>query len=176
MITDGQNHAGGARGSLCCDPWPSRRKIRSRRRWGILARLKSDWPEGEEESVCTIKPSDCDIWTARQAKCVGRSHYKAYVQLLKDVLKFAVLDRIIAENPAAHLKYLKRETPIRHKPCIAEFRAIVDQISHQRFSDTAEQAPISSSSSGLQDLDRRKRRSLNWADVDFERGSLLIGR
>src|SRR4051794_20932591 len=35
---------------------------------GILARLKSDWPEGEEQSVSAIRPSHCDLWIARQAK------------------------------------------------------------------------------------------------------------
>src|SRR5947209_1881014 len=75
---------------------------------GTIARLKSDWPEGPEQSVSEIKPSHCDLWIARQAKRVGRSHYNAYVQVLKDVLEFAVRDRLVGENPAAHLKYLKR--------------------------------------------------------------------
>ena len=34
---------------------------------GILARPKSDWPEGEEHSVAAIKASHCDLWIARQA-------------------------------------------------------------------------------------------------------------
>src|SRR4051794_3379095 len=37
---------------------------------GILARLKSDWPEGEEHDIGAIKPSHCDTWLARQSKRV----------------------------------------------------------------------------------------------------------
>ena len=88
---------------------------------GILARLESDWPEGEEQSVAAIKPSHCDLWIAKQAKRVGRSHSNAYVQLLRDLLEFAVRDRIISDNPAAHLKYLKREIPMRQTPTWEEF-------------------------------------------------------
>lgn len=143
---------------------------------GILARLKSDWPEGDEHSVGTIKPSDCDTWLARQAKRVGRSHYNAYVQLLKDIMEFAVRDRVLAENPAAHLKYLKRETPIRHTPTGAEFRAIVDHIRNQRFSDTAEPSADFVEFIGLAGLGQAEASSLTWADVDFERGTITTFR
>ncbi len=53
---------------------------------GILQRLRSDWPEGELQQVTRIKPSHCETWLARQAKLIGRSHYNAYMQLLRDVL------------------------------------------------------------------------------------------
>ena len=69
---------------------------------GILARLKSEWPHGAQQSVADIKPSDCDRWLARQAPRVGRSHFNAYIQLFRDLLRFAVRDGIIAENPAGH--------------------------------------------------------------------------
>ena len=143
---------------------------------GILARLKSDWPEGEEQNVGTIKPSDCDTWIAQQAKRVGRSHYNAYVQLLKDVMEFAVRDRILAENPAAHLKYLKRETPIRHTPSLAEFRAIVDHIRNQKFSDTAEPSADFVEFIGLAGLGQAEASSLTWADVDFQRDTITTFR
>ena len=78
-----------------------------------------------------IKPSHCDAWLAKQAAKVGRSHYNAYIQLLRALFEFAVRDRIIAENPAAHRKYLKREKPIRLTPSWDEFEAIVRDIRSQ---------------------------------------------
>lgn len=143
---------------------------------GILARLKCDWPEGEEQSVGALKSSHCDVWVARQAKRVGRSHYNAYVQLLKDVLEFAVRDRIISDNPAAHLKYLKREKPIRQTPSVEEFRAIVDQIRNQRFSDTAESSADFVEFIGLAGLGQAEASSLTWGDVDFERATITTFR
>jgi len=87
--------------------------------------------------VAAIKPSQCDAWLAKQAARVGRSHYNGYIQLLTAVFDFAVRDRIIAENPAAHLKYLKRERPIRLTPSRAEFQAIVQEIRNQPFNANA---------------------------------------
>lgn len=95
------------------------------------------WPEGAEHSAGAIKPSHCETWLGRQAKRVGRSHYNAYVQLLREVLDFAVRDQIIPENPAAHLKYLKRERPIRLTPSWDEFQAIVADIRKQPFNADA---------------------------------------
>ena len=102
------------------------------------ARLKSEWPDGDEHSVVAINPSHCDEWLANQAARVGRSHYNAYIQLLRAVFDFAVRDRIVAENPAAHLKYLKREKPIRLTPSWEEFHAIVRDIRNQPFNADAE--------------------------------------
>ncbi len=59
------------------------------------------------------------------------------MQLLRDVFSFAVRDRIIAENPAGHLKYLKRERPIRQTPTWEEFQAIVADIRNQPFNADA---------------------------------------
>ncbi len=71
------------------------------------------------------------------AKRIGRSHYHAYVQLLRDVVELAVRDRMIADNLAAHLKYLKREHPIRPTPTWEEFQAIVADIRGQPFNADA---------------------------------------
>lgn len=93
---------------------------------------------GAEQSVAEIKPSQCEKWLSRQAHRIGRSHYNVYIQLLRDVLEFARRDRIIADNPADHLKYLKRERPIRRTPSWEEFHAIVADIRNQPFNADAE--------------------------------------
>ena len=143
---------------------------------GILARLKSDWPEGEEHSVGAIKSSHCDLWIARQAKRVGRSHYNAYVQLLKDVLEFAVRDRMIPENPAAHLKYLQREKPIRQTPTWDDFQAMVADIRNQPFNADAKDSADFVEFIGLAGLGQAEASALTLPDVDFERGQMTTFR
>lgn len=143
---------------------------------GILQRLRSDWPEGVSQQVTKIKSSHCETWLARQAKRIGRSHYNAYMQLLRDVLAFAVRDKIIAENPAAHLKYLKREAPIRQTPSYEEFRAIVDHIRNQRFSDTAKASADFVEFIGLAGLGQAEAAALTLPDVDLERWQMTTFR
>jgi integrase len=143
---------------------------------GILNRLKSEWPEGEEHSVAAIKPSHCDGWLAKQACRVGRSHYNAYIQLLRAVFDFAVRDRIIAENPAGHLKYLKRERPIRQTPSFEEFHAIVRDIRNQPFNADAQDSADFVEFIGLAGLGQAETSALTWRDVDFERGQLITFR
>ncbi len=143
---------------------------------GILQRLRSDWPEGEKQQVTRIKPSHCETWLARQAKRVGRSHYNAYMQLLRDVLAFAVRDRIIAESPAAHLKYLKREAPIRQTPTWEEFQAIVADIRHQQFNADAKDSGDFVEFIGLAGLGQAEAASLKLPDIDLERGQMTTFR
>lgn len=143
---------------------------------GILARLKSEWPEGAEHSLSAIKPSNCETWLARQAKRIGRSHYNAYVQLLRDVLQLAVRDRIIADNPAGHLKYLKRECPIRPTPSWEEFLAIVADIRGQRFNADAADSADFVEFIGLAGLGQAETAGLSPHDVDLDRGQMTTFR
>ena len=142
----------------------------------ILRRLKTEWPEGEEQSVAAIKPSHCDAWLAKQAARVGRSHYNAYIQFLRSLFDFAFRDRIIAENPAAHLKYLKREKPIRLTPSWQEFQAIVHDIRDQPFNADAEDSGDFVEFIGLAGLGQAEASALTWRDVDFERGQITTFR
>ncbi len=143
---------------------------------GILARLKSDWPEGEEHSVSAVKPSHCDLWIAREAKRVGRSHLNAYIQVLKDVLDFAVRDRIISDNPAAHLKYLKREKPIRQTPSWEEFHAIVADIRNQQFNADAKHSGDFVEFIGLAGLGQAEASTLEVSDINFQRDQMTTFR
>ena len=46
-------------------------------------------------------------------------------RVLKDVFDLAVRDRIIVVWPAQHLKYAKRDKPIRRTPTFEQFQVIV---------------------------------------------------
>jgi len=143
---------------------------------GILERLKSDWPEGEGAPLLSIKPSACEKWLSRQAKRLGRSHYNAYLQLLRDIFQFAVRDGALADNPSSHLKYLKRETPLRLTPSWEEFRAIVEDIRGQAFNADAKDSADFVEFIGLSGLGRAETASLTWNDINFEREQIITFR
>ena len=143
---------------------------------GILARLKSEWPEGKFAPLKSIKSSHCDKWLAKQSQRFGRSHYNAYVQLLRDVFRFAVRDGMLADNPAAHLKYLKRERPPRLTPTWEEFRAIVENIRAQTFNADARDSADFVEFIGLSGLGRAEAASLTWDNIDFEREQIITFR
>lgn len=82
-------------------------------------------------------------------------------------LEFALRDRFIAQNPAGHLKYLKREKPIRQTPSVEEFRATVDHIRNQRFSDAAEPSADFVEFIGLAGLGQAEASSLTWEERGF---------
>jgi integrase len=152
----------------------SKSSIKAKR--GILRRLRTEWPKGAEQPITSIKPSDCETWLGRKAKRVGRSHYNAYLQVLRDVLALAVRDRVIAENPVSHLTYLKREQPIRQTPSWDEFRALVDDIRKQPFNADAEHSADFVEFIGLSGLGQAEAAALTWGDVDFEREQITTFR
>ena len=89
----------------------------------------------------------------------------------------AVRDRIIATSPAQHLKYLKRETPIRKTPTFEQFQAIVKSIRSQQFNGhDADESADFVEFIGLAGLGQAEASSLTWNDVDFERKQLITFR
>jgi integrase len=152
----------------------SKSSIKAKR--GILRRLKAEWPKGAEQLITSIKTSDCETWLGRQAKRVGRSHYNACLQVLREVLTLAVRDRIIADNPVSHLTYLKREQPIHQTPSWEEFRAIVDDIRKQPFNADAQDSADFVEFIGLAGLGQAEAAALTWGDIDFERAQITTFR
>jgi integrase len=143
---------------------------------GILARLKSEWPEGRFAPLKSVKPSHGEKWLAKQSQRLGRSHYNAYLQLLRDIFRFAVRDGMLADSPAVHLKYLKRERPLRLTPSWEEFRAIVERICAQVFNPDARDSADFVEFIGLSGLGRAEAASLTWDDIDFAREQIITFR
>jgi integrase len=143
---------------------------------GILARLRNEWPNGSDQLVTAIKPGDCETWISRQARRVGRSHYNAYVTLLRDVLSFAVRNGVIADNPAEHMKYLKREKPIRLTPTWENFQTIVADIRAQPFNADAKDSADFVEFMGLAGLGQAEIAGLKLSDIDFKHEQMTTFR
>lgn len=143
---------------------------------GILARLRAEWPGGLDQPLRRIKASDCETWLARQADRVGRSHYNAYLQLVRDLFAFAVRDKAISESPAAHLKYLKRDKPLRLTPTWEQFEAIVADIRGQKFNADCQDSADFVEFIGRAGLGQAEAAGLRWPDVDFASARLITYR
>ena len=147
---------------------------------GVVTRIKEDWPAGSLVQVGKIKPSDCDLWLARCArksrKGFSASSRNAHVQILKEVFAMARRDRIISDSPAAHLKYIKRDKPIRLTPTWEQFKAIVENVREQVFNADAQDSADFLEFLGLAGLGQAEASSLARADIDLDAGRIITFR
>jgi integrase len=146
----------------------------------VAARIKEHWPTGSLVQLSKIKPSDCDLWLARCAQ-VSRNGFSAssrnaHVQILKEVFALALRDRIISDSPAAHLKYIKRQKPIRLTPTWEQFKAIIADVRAQVFNADAQDSADFLEFLGLAGLGQAEASSLTRADVDFEAERIITFR
>jgi integrase len=140
----------------------------------VVARIKRDWPTGRLVQVAKIKPSDVDLWLARFH--LGAASRNLHIQCVKDVLDLAVRDRVIPISPARHLKYSKREKPIRHTPTFEQFKAIIADVRAQVFNADAQDSADFLEFLGLAGLGQAEASSLTRADVDFEADRIITFR
>jgi len=146
----------------------------------VAARIKEHWPTGSVVQVSKVKPSDCDLWLARCAQIsrngFSASSRNAHVQILKEVFALALRDRIISDSPAAHLKYIKRQKPIRLTPTWEQFKAVIANVRAQVFNADAHDSADFLEFLGLAGLGQAEAGSLTRADVDFEAGRIITFR
>ena len=120
------------------------------------------------------------MWLARCAQKsrngFSASSRNAHVQILKEVFALALRDKMILESPAAHLKYIKREKPIRLTPTWEQFKAIVADVRAQVFNADAKDSADFLEFLGLAGLGQAEAGSLTRADVDLEAGRIITFR
>ena len=85
-------------------------------------------------------------------------------------------DRIISESPATHLKYIRRQKPIRLTPKREEFRAIISDVRAQVFNADSQDSGDFLEFLGLAGLGQAEARSLTRADVDLDAGRIVTFR
>jgi integrase len=146
----------------------------------IAERVTGHWPSCSLVQVAKIKPSDCDLWLARCAQKArngfSASSRNAHVQILKDMFALALRDKMILESPAAHLKYIRREKPIRLTPTWEQFNAIIADVRAQLFNADAEDSADFLEFLGLAGVGQAEARPLTRADVDLEAGRIITFR
>ena len=88
----------------------------------------------------------------------------------------ALRDRVISDSPAAHLKYIKRQKPIRLTPTWEQFNAIIADVRAQVFNADAQDSADFLEFLVLAGLGQAEAGSLTRADVDFEAGRVITFR
>ena len=142
----------------------------------ITKRIKSDWPGGASVLVRDVRESHVRSWLSAQAKRMGKAGFNAYVEHIRAVFRLAVADRIIADSPAATIKQVKRDKPIRRTPTWEEFHDIVASIRAQELHAEAKDSADFVEFLGLAGLGNAEAASLTWGDVDWQRGKIRVYR
>lgn len=68
-----------------------------------------------------LRPSQIESWLSKRHAHKSASYYNSALSVIRAALDMAVRDRIITENPVAHIKHKKRATPIRLTPTFEQF-------------------------------------------------------
>jgi len=143
----------------------------------IIEKLRKTWFGIDSLPLRTsIKPSSVKGWLAKHYGHQSAAYYNSALTLLRDALDLGVNDRIIFENPAKELNYLKRPKPIRLTPTYEQFRAIVADIRGQRFNADAEQSADFVELLGLAGLGQAEAAAIKRADVDLAAGRITAYR
>lgn len=142
----------------------------------ITARVKADWPDGSDTYVRDVRESHISIWLGLQKARMSKASYNDYVEYVRAMFRLAVADKIIADSPAANVKQLKRDKPIRETPTWEEFQSIVESIRNQRLHAECEDSADFVEFLGLAGLGNAEAAGLTWGDVDFAKGKIRVYR
>jgi integrase len=181
-LRDQQQHLDPSRGNVTltqlCDLWlATKQNAKAKTLEGktyIAQQIKNHWPGGATQRLRAITPSQADLFIA-QFK-FGASSQNAFVTGLRELFEFAVRDNCIARSPCAHLKFRKRERPIRLTPTFEQFKAIIDDVRTQQFNADAQDSADFLEFLGLAGLGQAEASSLSRADVDFEARRIITFR
>jgi len=175
---DDQQQVDPSRGSLTlaqlCDRWLATKKNANPKTLGtkahVINQIKSRWPGGATQRVRDITPSQADLFLAQFE--FGAASQNAFVTVLRELFDFALRDNCIAKSPCAHLKFRKREKPIRLTPTFEQFKAIIADVRVQPFNADAQDSADFLEFLGLSGLGQAEASSLTRADIDFDVGEL----
>jgi integrase len=142
----------------------------------VIEKLKQTWFGIDTLPLRAVKASQIATWFVKHYGDKSASHYNSALTAVRDALDMAVADKIILENPAHGLKYLKRRTPIRPTPTFEQFNAIVADIRAQRFNADAETSGGFVEFLGLAGLGQAEASSITRADVDLDAGRIIVYR
>jgi len=140
--------------------------------------FEKTWQYGLDLEVRDVRPSHLEEWLAMHEGRLKNTSYNRYAGFLKQAFEIAVKDRIIAESPFAKVgtTWKKPQTPIRRIPTPGQFKAIVDSIRSQPFSDHAEDSADFVEFLGFAALGQAEAFALTWKDVDWSRNTLRVRR
>src|SRR5262249_25077834 len=123
-----------------------------------------------------LAPSKIEAFLADRYGQLSASAYNSALALVRSALDLAVRDRIIAQNPVGHLKYRKRETPVRLTPTYEEFKAIIADVRAQSCNADAQDSGDFLEVMALLGLGQAELSVLRRCDVDLAASRIFIKR
>jgi integrase len=141
----------------------------------IVSRIKADWPTGSQIQIAKIKPTDVNLWLGGYD--FGAVSRNLHTACIKDIFAMAVADRLIPYSPAAGIKKVKVDKPIRRTPTFDQFQRIVESIRSQQFNGhDADESADFVEFIGLSGLGRAEAGALMWDDIDWQRETITTFR
>jgi integrase len=146
------------------------------RKTHIVNRIKSDWLTGSAIQVRKIKPTDVQLWLTRYE--FGPVSRNLHLACIKEIFAMAIGDGLITHSPAANIKKVKIDKPIRRTPTFEQFQAIVESIRSQEFNGhDADESADFVEFLGLAGLGQAEASALTWdADIDWQREQITTFR
>jgi integrase len=141
----------------------------------IVGRIKTQWPGGSLVQISKVNQSDILVWLSRFK--FGAVSRNLHLACLKELFAMAVGDRIIAYSPAANIKAMKLDKPIRKTPTFEQFLQIVESIRSQEFNGhDADESADFVEFIGLAGLGQAEASALTWDDIDWKREQITTFR
>ena len=142
----------------------------------LIEKIKATFFGATSLPLRMVKPSQVEKWLTKYYGRFSASAYNSALTLIRQALDLAVRDRIIIENPIAHLKYRRREKPIRLTPAFEQFEQIVSDIRSQRFNADSKASGDFLEAMGLLGLGQAELSAIKRSDVDLTRGQIIVYR
>jgi integrase len=142
----------------------------------VVTRLKTKWPGGDCQQIREIKPSQVQSFLSTEGARAGKSLYNQHVQVVRAVFALAVNDRLLLRSPAADIKLVRRDKPIRRTPSFEEFQAIIANVRAQVYNANSADSADFLEFLGLAGLGQAEASSLTWGDVDWSRKEIITFR
>ena len=142
----------------------------------IIAKLKATFFGCDTLPLRNVRPSQIEAWLSKHYGEKSASAYNSALAVVRAALASAVRDRVITENPVAHIKHKKRATPIRLTPSFEQFDAIVRNIRKQPFIPDKEQSGDFVEFLGLAGLGQAEAAAIKREHVDLDAGRIIVYR
>ena len=142
----------------------------------IIERVKRTWVAARTQPLRELRPSEVERWLNKEFGEGTGAYWNSALMVLRAALNMAVRDRVIMDNPAAHLLHRKRKKPIRLTPTFEQFQSIVADIRAQVFNRDAEDSGDFVEFCGLSGLGQIEVAAIKRCDVDLDAGRIIVYR
>ncbi|MGH7952005.1 MAG: tyrosine-type recombinase/integrase [Limisphaerales bacterium] len=132
------------------------------------------WPNLENMDVSKISPSECESWSATNAKNTSSPSHNLTIGVLRQVFQIAIENGARYDNPALAAKRVKQHTRKQIKlPESDQFEQIIKEIknSGSGFAKPAADLVQFLAYGGFR---KSEAQNISWADCDFKRGKIIL--